>query len=539
MVDNKPKSVGIWLRVSTEDQVRGESLEIHEHRARAYAESKGWQVREVYSLGAVSGKRVIDHPEARRMIADIQSGHVSALVFSKLARLSRNNRELLEFADIFQKANADLVSLAESIDTGTPAGRMFYNILSAMANWEREEIASRVAASVPIRAKLGKPLGGRTPYGYRWVEKKLVVDETEAPVRRLIYELYREHKRRRTVARLLNERGLRTRTGSAWSDTSVERNIRDTTAIGKHRVNYTKSAGDQTGRVELKPESEWVWHEVPAIVDKALYDECVSHMDSLRKAGKRLTRQSVNLFSGYARCAKCSDKMIVPSQMVKYVCRPCNIRIPMDILEEAFVSELAGVSLSEATQEERAADVSAKVADIDQLIRSHEGTIQSVERDIDILIDLYGKGALDEAGFRQRSQKHQLRKGELLEELPRLVARREALLASLTQSEEAYKESRDILTRWPKLTRENKRLIIEAVLERVIVDDDAVEFVFRFDPTPTTPSRQTGDVIATQGQGFIAATNCTRAGKVTWLLARATDTTPVSKGWRKLSRTTR
>ena len=477
--------------------------------------SKGWQVKEVYSLGAVSGKRVIDHPEAKRMIADIQSGHISALIFSKLARLSRNNRELLEFADIFQKANADLVSLAESIDTGTPAGRMFYNMLSAMANWEREEIASRVAASVPIRAKLGKPLGGRTPYGYRWIDKKLSVDVAEAPIRKLIYELYQTHKRRRTVARILNERGLRTRTGAPWSDTSVERNIRDTTAIGKHRVNYTKTADDQTGRVELKPESEWVWHDVPAIIDKALYDECLNHMDSLRQAGKRLTRKSVNLFSGFARCAKCGDKMIVPSQMFKYVCRPCNIRIPMDILEECFVEELAGVSLSESTQEERTTDVASKVASIDELTRSHEGTIQSVERDIDVLIDLYGKGALDESGFRKRSERHQLRKVELLEELPRLVARREALLATLSQTEEAYKESRDILTRWPTLSRENKRLIIEAVLEQVIVNDDSVEFVFRFDPPPYTPSSQTGDGKATQGQGFIAAINCTRAGNVT------------------------
>lgn len=437
-MDNKPKSVGIWLRVSTEDQVRGESLEIHEHRARSYADSKGWQVREVYSLGAVSGKRVIDHPEARRMIADIQSGHVSALVFSKLARLSRNNRELLEFADIFQKANADLVSLAESIDTGTPAGRMFYNMLSAMANWEREEIASRVAASVPIRAKLGKPLGGRTPYGYRWVDKKLVVDEAESPVRKLIYELYQTHKRRRTVARILNDLGIRTRTGAAWSDTSVERNLRDTTAIGKHRVNYTRTADDQTGRVELKPESEWVWHEVEPIIGRALYDECVSHMDSLRKAGKRLPRQSVNLFSGYAHCAKCQNKMIVPSGMVKYICRPCNIRIPMDILEEAFVSELAGVTPQPEDQEGYLNQTANRIELIDQLMISHQVTITSVEREIDVLIDLYGKGALDEVGFRSRHQKHLRRMQELEEEFPRLAAQKDALSVSLTNSEQAY-----------------------------------------------------------------------------------------------------
>ena len=62
------KQVGIWIRVSTEDQARGESPEHHERRARAYAESKGWTVREVYHLDAVSGKSVIEHAEAKRML---------------------------------------------------------------------------------------------------------------------------------------------------------------------------------------------------------------------------------------------------------------------------------------------------------------------------------------------------------------------------------------------------------------------------------------------------------------------------------------
>src|ERR1700722_5170162 len=115
------KRVGIWIRVSTEDQAKGESPQHHEQRAREYAKFNDWTVAEVYDLAGVSGKTVMEQPEAKRMIADLGRGHITGLIFSKLPRLARNTKELLSFSDIFRKHGADMISLQEKIDTSSPA----------------------------------------------------------------------------------------------------------------------------------------------------------------------------------------------------------------------------------------------------------------------------------------------------------------------------------------------------------------------------------------------------------------------------------
>lgn len=534
MAQQHRKSVGIWIRVSTEDQARGESPEHHERRARLYAEAKDWNVRDVYHLEAVSGKAVIAHPEAQRMIADIKSGRITGLIFSKLARLARNTKELLEFADIFRDCDADLISLHESIDTTTPAGRLFYTMIAAMAQWEREEIAERVAASVPIRAKMGKQLGGQAPFGYRWEEGKLVPDPDEAPVRKLIYELFAKHQRKRTVARILNERGFRTRNGSEFSDTTVTRLIADPTAKGLRRANYTRTT-DRAKQWELKPEADWVLHPVEAIVDVELWQSCNDIVTAQQSRRSRPSRKPIHLFTGLVYCHCDPDaKMYVPSNTPKYICYRCRNKIPTADLESVFHEQLRDFFFSDREVAKHLEEANEVLAGKERLLGVIRAEADKVAAEMEKVYQLYLADQIDQVGFGRRNDPLRKRQEEIEREAPALQAEIDIMKVSLLSSTEIIQEARDLYSKWPELPLEEKRYIVETITDRITVGEGDVEIELLYVP----PSREDGGN-ATRPQGFIAATSWNRAGKVTCALARATTASPVSSGWRRLSSTWR
>jgi len=466
------KHVGIWIRVSTEDQAKGESPEHHEKRAHFYAESKEWNVVELYHLEAVSGKSVMGHPETERMLKDIRSGRVTALIFSKLARLARNTRELLEFADIFRECNADLVSLQEAIDTTTPAGRLFYTMIAAMAQWEREEIAARTAASVPIRAKLGKSTGGQPPFGYHWVGKTLVPHPEEGPVRKLIYEQFLEHRRRKTVARMLNDQGHRTRNGSRFTDTTIERLIRDPTAKGLRRANYTKSTGDKKHWM-LKPRSEWVETPVEPIVSEDLWARCNAILDERRKGGKPPAKRTVHLFAGLAYCM-CGEKMYVPWNVRKYVCKKCRNKIPIEDLEGVFHEQLKSFffSPSELTGYLEQADRTVK--DKEDLLRSLETERDKVQSEMAKVYRAYVNDDIPMAAYGTQYRPLHERLTQVDDEIPRLQGEIDFLKIQYLSSDEVLTEARELQTRWPDLTADEKRNVIENITDKLIVGKNDV-----------------------------------------------------------------
>lgn len=464
--------VGIWIRVSTEDQAQGESPEHHEKRARFYAESKGWKVKDVYHLEGVSGKEVMHHPETKRMLQDVATGRIKGLIFSKLARLARNTRELLEFADIFRDYGADLISLQESIDTSTPPGRLFYTMIAAMAQWEREEISERVAASVPVRAKLGKPLGGAAPFGYRWDGRKLVPDPKEAPIRKRIYELFLEHRRKKTVARILNASGYRTRNGSKFSDTTISRLLQDPTAKGLRRANYTKSLGEKK-HWKLKPESEWVFSEVDPIISEDLWNQCNSILEEQLNKRKPPARKTVNLFSGIVFCA-CGKKMYVPSWSRKYICSSCRSKIPTEDLESVFHEQLKNFFFTPKEIVKYLEQADNTIKEKQELLATLEKEKQKINQGMDKTYRLYLDDKISPEGFGHRYKPLEERSKQLENEIPKIQGEIDFLKIQYLSSDQIICNAKDLYTRWPELVFDEKKKIVENITEKIIVGKEDI-----------------------------------------------------------------
>jgi site-specific DNA recombinase len=434
------KRIGIWVRVSTDMQ--GDSPEHHELRARYYAQSKDWDVVEVYTLEALSGKSIVNYQQTKRMFADIKNGHIQVLVFSKLARLARNTRELLEIADYFQAHNADLVSLGESIDTSTPSGRLFYTIIAATAQFEREETASRVAASVPIRAKLGKPTGGQASYGYKWENSKLVVDPTEAPVRKLLYELFITHQRKKSTAAALNAKGYRTRNGSTFSATTVQRLLRDSTAKGEHRANYTKSLGDKK-KWEIKPMADWVITACPTVVSPELWNECNS----------------------------------------RYVCRECKNRIAVTDIDEIYQQYLQDY-LQSINIEKYLSQSNEQLQQKRLLLDSTLKERNRLAKHINLLVQLRSDGEINKEVFQEQYKPLEAQLTQLDVQVPELEAEVDIRNIQLLSSETILDEVQALSLQWQTMAFEQKRAIVETITNHVEIGKaDEITITLAYNPT--------------------------------------------------------
>ena len=155
-----------YVRVSTDKQAdHGVSLEAQEAKIRAMAVVQGAEIIELIVDGGESAKN-LNRPGMERLLALVDQGKVQTVIIAKLDRLTRSVKDLAELLERFQRRGVSLVSVAESLDTGSAAGRLVINIMTAVSQWEREAIGERTRDAMQHKRSNGRCVGNLA-YGYR------------------------------------------------------------------------------------------------------------------------------------------------------------------------------------------------------------------------------------------------------------------------------------------------------------------------------------------------------------------------------------
>jgi len=209
-----------YVRVSTELQAeQGVSLEAQTAKIKAMATVQSVELAEIITDGGESAKS-LNRPGMQRLLDLIREGEVETVIITKLDRLTRSVKDLAELLECFERNNVSLVSVAESLDTKTAAGRLVLNIMMSVSQWEREAIGERTTDAMQ-HLKRSKSVYSPVPFGYLRINDRLVESPEEIKVVDQIRKLRSEGVSFARIADTLNESKIPTKNNGKWHAASV------------------------------------------------------------------------------------------------------------------------------------------------------------------------------------------------------------------------------------------------------------------------------------------------------------------------------
>ena len=202
----------IYTRKSSEEGLQQEfnSLDAQREAGLAYIasqRSEGWvALPDRYDDGGISGG-TLERPALKRLLRDIEAGLIDVVVVYKIDRLSRSLTDFAKLVDVFERHNVTFVSVTQQFSTTTSMGRLTLNILLSFAQFEREVIGERIRDKFAASRRKGMWMGGWPPLGYEVENRRLVVVEREATLVHRIFDRFAKTGSALTVARELNAAG--------------------------------------------------------------------------------------------------------------------------------------------------------------------------------------------------------------------------------------------------------------------------------------------------------------------------------------------
>ena len=209
-------------------------------------------------------------------------------------------------------------------------------------------------------------------------------------------------------------------------------------------------------------------------MSEEIWTQCNAILDQRRDKTKRPARKAVHLFTGYVFC-HCGHKMYVPSNMPKYVCYRCHTKIAVGDLEAVFHEQLKSFFLSPEDVARHLGQADEEIKAKDERLVSLEAEATKVRQEMDKTYRLYLSDQISPEGFGRTYRPLEERLKGMEEELPRLQGELDFLKVQYLGQDEILAETRDLYDRWPSLAAEEKRAIIEAIVNRIQVGKEVVE----------------------------------------------------------------
>lgn len=462
-MDEKIKSAGIYIRVSTFDQAReGFSLREQEERLKEFCKFKRYNIYKVYQDAGISAKND-KRPAYQEMIEDVKKGNINVIVALKLDRLTRSVYDIEKLMKFVNDYECDIDCMADESNTTTSNGRMVMRIMTSVSQNEIEKCSERTKFGMAGAIKNGH-IPNRTGLGFKRENKKLVPDPLTKDIIVRIFDLYLEGKSHQAIANIYNKEKVLGKTN--WYDSTIQKILSNELYKGDY-VNGKRTKHPTYYENVIEP-----------IVSKEKWKSC--QYQKLRNA-RHYERTATYLFTNKLKCSKCGNFLgghattkTNGKKYYYYKCNTCKTYFnEIDIEKElkAFMLELAKqddlinnyyTPFIKSKLEDKTEDYKKEIKDLDkQLDRIKTAYIKGVVKledfDKEIKHIEYQKSDLEK---RQKEQKQYENLSFTLNDL---------LIIQDMQEIEFYTNP-DVLNNWSNKSKEEKQKIIGKYIDNITIE---------------------------------------------------------------------
>ncbi len=513
----------IYARVSTPRQARDQKIDEQLERLKGYVEQKSFtlQREHVYLDEGYSGSR-LNRPGLDALRDAAATAEFEVLLVTAPDRLARKYVHQVLLIEELQDRGCR-VEFLERPMSQDPNDQLLLQIRGAVAEYERTLIAERMRRGRLAKLRAGQLLPWmRVPFGYRTDPERprdpagLRVEEYEAAIVRQMFAWYLERGATLgSVARRLMEGGVLTPTGKGtWSRSTIRGILKNTTYIGNAYGHCTRLVPAKSRRSPLapvgagltakrRPEEEWIPIPVPEIVERETFDLVQEKLSHNRKFASRNNKSHRYLLRTLVSCGTCRQGSYARTTWdgrSYYVCRGhheivseqrCRARhAPAGQLEELVWQDLCEVlthpeHIKAALQRAHGGEwlpqeLKARLVGVNK-------AIAQTERHNRRLLDAYLGGVVELAEFERKRKELEGRTDALLAQERQLEAsaRERTELSGIADSIEKFCER--VRAGLSTATFDQRRALVELLIDRVIVSDEEVEIRYVVPTSPDGP----------------------------------------------------